>query len=450
MVGPIRFRAAIAATCGALLAAFVTPVPTASAASYQVATTTFVQINDSTDTAIGTTPYPLQASALGMGGQITDVDVELPDLYHARPADLDLLVVAPSGTAVILKASSWCEHDIDYDRAHVDWRFSDQASDTMNGGSCPSGWYRPSVDDWVATHYSLGAPAPQVPYANHLSAFNGQNPNGTWRVYAYDNARTAQGELAQGFRIWITTAPVAAVIGDGQGSGPASPYPLTRQVSALDGTIASVDVHLFGLTHTYPDDLDVVLVGPNGRAVMLMSDACGGTDLDNVNLRVASGSFPAMPDDSACATDTTYSPTDWQPGESLSAPAPPAPYRTSLATFAGTNPNGTWSLYINDDFDGDSGYLPEWALQLRLRIETILTRHPEATTTSRSAVFAFHSDKAGATFQCRLDAEIWHPCVSPLVYRGLAVRQHSFRVRAKSSRGDTDTSPAAWTWRITS
>ncbi|HKX62612.1 MAG TPA: DUF11 domain-containing protein, partial [Verrucomicrobiae bacterium] len=60
--------------------------------------------------------------------------------------------------------------------------------------------------------------------------------------------------------------------------GPASIYPLNISVSGLTSAVDKVTVTLRNITHFWPDDLDVLLVGPGGVRVLLMSD-CG---LDNV------------------------------------------------------------------------------------------------------------------------------------------------------------------------
>src|SRR5206468_251233 len=55
--------------------------------------------------------------------------------------------------------------------------------------------------------------------------------------------------------------------------GPASPYPMTNIVSGLAGLITKVTVTVANISHTFPDDIDMLLVGPTGAKAMLMSDA---------------------------------------------------------------------------------------------------------------------------------------------------------------------------------
>ncbi len=56
--------------------------------------------------------------------------------------------------------------------------------------------------------------------------------------------------------------------------GAAAPYPSGIAVSGLVGPITDVDVTLHRVGHTWPDDMDIVLVSPSGDDVMVMSDAC--------------------------------------------------------------------------------------------------------------------------------------------------------------------------------
>ncbi len=48
-------------------------------------------------------------------------------------------------------------------------------------------------------------------------------------------------------------------------SGAASPYPSTIRVGGQGPVLFDVKVQLLGLNHTWPDDIDMLLVGPGGR-----------------------------------------------------------------------------------------------------------------------------------------------------------------------------------------
>jgi extracellular elastinolytic metalloproteinase len=71
----------------------------------------------------------------------------------------------------------------------------------------------------------------------------------------------------------------------------------------------------------------------------------------------AGGASAAEIGDPALLTSGTYAPTNYEVEGALPAPAPAAPYETALSAFNGTNPNGTWSLYVVDDACGDAGSL---------------------------------------------------------------------------------------------
>ncbi|HUS15219.1 MAG TPA: sialidase family protein, partial [Chloroflexia bacterium] len=146
-------------------------------------------------------------------------------------------------------------------------------------------------------------------------------------------------------------------------AGPASPYPSNITVAGAS-TVATISVSVTGLTHTWPDDIDMLLVGPNGGKVLLMSDAGGSNDVASVNLTFQDGS-PAIPDSAQIASGT-YGPADYEAGDVFPAPAPAGPYGTSLNTaFVGSNANGTWSLYIVDDAGADVGSIAGgWSLTI--------------------------------------------------------------------------------------
>jgi len=60
-----------------------------------------------------------------------------------------------------------------------------------------------------------------------------------------------------------------------------------------------------------------------------------------------------------------------------------------------------------------------------------ITRHPDRVESGSVAAFAFRAPNA-RSFQCRIDAQSWRACRSPVLYKGIAVGRHRFRVRALS------------------
>ena len=130
----------------------------------------------------------------------------------------------------------------------------------------------------------------------------------------------------------------------------------------MSGVISKVIVKLNGLQHTYPDDIDILLVGPGGERVMLMSDAGGSKDVVNVNLTFDSATLTAVPDTNQISSGT-YRPTNYGATDSFSAPAPAGPFGASLNAFNGTSPNGSWNLFVVDDAAVDVGSIASgWAL----------------------------------------------------------------------------------------
>jgi hypothetical protein len=80
--------------------------------------------------------------------------------------------------------------------------------------------------------------------------------------------------------------------------------------------------------------------------------------------------------------------------------------------------------------------------------DTSITSGPPANTADTSATLAFTSSEPGSTFACALDGGAWTACSSPQTYSGLGVGAHSFSVRATDAAGNTDPTPAAWSWQV--
>jgi hypothetical protein len=81
--------------------------------------------------------------------------------------------------------------------------------------------------------------------------------------------------------------------------------------------------------------------------------------------------------------------------------------------------------------------------------ETTISSAPGASASSASATFAFASNESGTTFACQLDGSAFTPCSSPRTYAGLGQGPHTFAVRAIDPAGNSDPTPASYSWRVT-
>lgn len=207
---------------------------------------------------------------------------------------------------------------------------------------------------------------------------------------------------------------------------PSSPFPATIEVPAgafvAGSKITDVNVTLKGVSHTWLDDVDVLLVGPQGQYVMLMSNVAG-SDKDVVNLNFKFDDSARLPlpnssDNSGRAstrptvnqggvavpnplyniiypewqnvwTDSavrSYKPSDYDFSSDIDNFASPAPQNTTtpqvvvthnattgiptvsgggqLSIFNGTNPVGTWKLFIQDDYFLNGGSVGGWEIEI--------------------------------------------------------------------------------------
>jgi hypothetical protein len=167
-------------------------------------------------------------------------------------------------------------------------------------------------------------------------------------------------------------------------SGPGAPYPSTITVSGVAQAVSGVSVKMFNVQHANPDDLDLLLVGPGGQTVILMSDAGGSSDLSGANLTFDDAAPGSLPDSSQIASGT-FRPTNFGVDEAFASPAPGGPYGTTLSAFNGINPNGAWTLFAYDDNHPRSGAIVAgWSLTLLSCCAAGQTNSPPSITLSIS------------------------------------------------------------------
>jgi hypothetical protein len=170
---------------------------------------------------------------------------------------------------------------------------------------------------------------------------------------------------------------------------PASPYASHIFVSGLTGPITNIKVKINGFNHTKPDNVDMLLVAPNGANLIIWSDAGGAIPAFNSNIILDDAAPALIPP--AGIIPGVYKPTDYDFGDIFPAPAispmafaPPAGTGTLASIFNGINPNGVWSLYVFDDEPGNVGNIQSWCLEITSDVPPVITC-PAAITVNNDA-----------------------------------------------------------------
>lgn len=144
------------------------------------------------------TPYPSTISVSGLPGTISKVAVTLEGLSHGFADDLDILLVGPGGSVVLMSDSGGGDA-----LEGLVLTFDDDAPFPLPDGSgIASGSYRPTSH---GESDSFPAPAPAPPYGASLGVFEGNDPNGTWSLYVVDDSDVDGGAI-DGWTLSLTTS----------------------------------------------------------------------------------------------------------------------------------------------------------------------------------------------------------------------------------------------------
>ena len=76
------------------------------------------------------------------------------------------------------------------------------------------------------------------------------------------------------------------------------------------------------------------------------------------------------------------------------------------------------------------------------------TRTRATRPRAASATFTFSADEGGSTVECDLDGAGFSSCSSPKSYSSLSDGSHTFKVKATDGAGNTDPTPAQYTWTV--
>ncbi len=137
------------------------------------------------------------------------------------------------------------------------------------------------------------------------------------------------------------------------GSGTTANLTRTFNVSGL-GTVTDLNVG-FIATHTWRGDIRMTLTAPSGTGVgpieILFPDTSGAGNDDDYNIEIDDeADVEANNGIHDVANDTTDPPYQfWVTSNRNTSPD------TVLSVFDGINPNGTWTMRICDDYQGENG-----------------------------------------------------------------------------------------------
>jgi subtilisin-like proprotein convertase family protein len=176
-----------------------------------------------------------------------------------------------------------------------------------------------------------------------------------------------------------TTGPIATPIPDGpsantQGDPVFIPVTVTESTPITDVRI-SADV-----THSYIGDLIMQLQTPNGGGFSnIWSRTCNDAQYGNIDITFKDGEAPIN-----CASPTV----------GLAAPANP------MTGFNGNNPSGTWNLVFVDFYNGDTGVVNEWSVELCTVTTTITLGTQDFELTN----FALYPNPNNGNFSLEFDS----------------------------------------------
>jgi len=166
----------------------------------------------------------------------------------------------------------------------------------------------------------------------------------------------------------------------------ATPYPSSITVSGFAGqAVTKAAVTLYGFTHAFPSDVDILLIGPQGQKTIVMANAGGQNKYSVTNLvltfddeaistlpiytQLVSGTF--KPTDGYAALGYPELPFDFP----FPAPTANSNSPTALSVFKNTDPNCAWKLFVVDDVSGDTGLISGgWTLTLSIAVPLQIAR----------------------------------------------------------------------------
>jgi subtilisin-like proprotein convertase family protein len=138
--------------------------------------------------------YPAIIDVFGQPTNLSKLKVTLFNLTHGRSSDLNILLVSPSGTNIMLMSHAGGTNAL----SEANLVFKADGSAPPSSDRIPSGqtsYYEPSNYG----PYGQSTPLPGAPAGRYSTDFGdlaGGDPNGFWRLYIYDDRSGMTGQVS--------------------------------------------------------------------------------------------------------------------------------------------------------------------------------------------------------------------------------------------------------------
>jgi len=187
----------------------------------------------------------------------------------------------------------------------------------------------------------------------------------------------------------------------------------------------------------------------NGGAGTIYNFRAGRIDIQSPDTTITSG-----PSGKVSETDVSFSFTSTENGSTFECSLDAAAYSLCEAPRAYQNlSEGKHAFLVRaTDAVGNRDETPaERSFEVAIPPQTTITSPTPSYTSHEAWPVEFSSSKAGSSFECRLDSVPLGTCTSPIEPEPESIHKlgqgwHTFEVAAKDAEGNTDPTPAAWTF----
>ena len=165
------------------------------------------------------TPYPSQIAVSGVTGRLVDVDVGVNGFQHQDSPDVGIVLVSPSGRAIVLMYGVAF-----FPGMTSSLIFDDQAVERLPYSGAHAGAWRPTLYDELpffsppGPGSSFGNPGPDQsgPHVTLNEVFEGENPNGLWNLFVRDFYAGDRGSVDGGWTLSLTIDAAAPKVDIGK------------------------------------------------------------------------------------------------------------------------------------------------------------------------------------------------------------------------------------------